>query len=189
MDFQTVARIHLFRINREKNANFTTKVWYPRSHSGCFPIVSKHVPNRPRLSGSLIQRKPDRTTFECWFASPWECGGLPYGHTVRVSWYQKMTSKEAFLSSVWLSAHRMLVKVCSFEKGKPLKESVFSSLYLSRTGLESGKCVSLHFLCLVNTSPGHTGSTHEERAAEVCLGVLGYILWLLRRCDIPLEMG
>ena len=104
---------------------------YPHS---CIPIVSKHVPNRPKLSGSLIQRKPYRTTFECWFAFPWECGGLPYGHTIRVSWYQKMTSKEAFLNSVWISAHRMLVKVCSFEKGKPLKERVFSSLYLSRTG-------------------------------------------------------
>ena len=69
--------------------------------------------------------------FGCWFAFPCECEALPYGNNVRGNCYWKTTSKKAFSSSVWLSSHRMLTKLCSFEEGKATTGSVFSGLSLS----------------------------------------------------------
>ena len=39
-----------------------------------------------------------------WFCFPCDCVALPYTHPVRGNWYWKMTSKQAFSSSMWLSA-------------------------------------------------------------------------------------
>ena len=36
--FSRVTKLHGFRANRGKNANFATKLWYPGSHSGCVPV-------------------------------------------------------------------------------------------------------------------------------------------------------
>ena len=58
MDFQEEARLPHFRAHREKSRNFAM-VQYPGSHSRCVPAGSKNFPDRPRLTGSLLQRKRD----------------------------------------------------------------------------------------------------------------------------------
>ena len=60
MDFQVVARLHHIRAPQEKNENFATKVRYPVLQSGCIPTGS-NFPERPMLTGYLLQRKRDRT--------------------------------------------------------------------------------------------------------------------------------
>ena len=59
IDFQTDATAHSFRPNLEKKANFATKVLYLGSNTGCVSTVSKTFIERPRLPGSLIERKRD----------------------------------------------------------------------------------------------------------------------------------
>ena len=59
MDFQEEARLPHFRAHREKNGNFATKFRYPGSYSGCVPAGSNNFPDRPRLTGLLLQRKHD----------------------------------------------------------------------------------------------------------------------------------
>ena len=91
-----------------------------------------------------------------------------------------MTSSQAFSSSMWLSAHRMLGKLCSFEEGKASTESVFSDLYqdlsifldvrspdLSREPIfQSLGSVSLQILSFVNTFQDHTGMPMMKQAME-----------------------
>ena len=73
-------------------------------------------------------------TYRCLFTYPVTgAGGLPYSHTVRGNCYWKLTSKQEFSSSVWLSPHMTLRKLCSLKKGKVSTESVLSGLYLSTT--------------------------------------------------------
>ena len=59
MDFQAVAMVQNFRANLEKKVNFATKVLYPTFNTGCVPAVPKKLTERPRLSGSLVERKRD----------------------------------------------------------------------------------------------------------------------------------
>ena len=59
IDFQTDATAHSFSPNLEKKANFATTVLYPGSNTSCVSAVSKKFTDRPRLSGSLIERKHD----------------------------------------------------------------------------------------------------------------------------------
>ena len=84
------------------------KVQDPASHSVCVRAVSKHFPDRPRITGSFLQRKLDGTDILMLFACPCECGGFPYCNIVRGNFYLKMTSKQGFTSSLLLSAYRML---------------------------------------------------------------------------------
>ena len=44
------------------------------------------------------------------------CWGLPYAHTIRGNCYWKMTSKQAFSSSMWHSAHISQRKIHSLEE-------------------------------------------------------------------------
>ena len=60
MDFQVVARLHHIKAPREKNENFATKVRYPVLQSGCIQTGS-NFPERPTLTGYLLQRKHDGT--------------------------------------------------------------------------------------------------------------------------------
>ena len=76
-----------FRANLEKKVNFTTKVLYPGSNTGCVPAVPEKLTERPRLSGSLVERKHDGRTFGCWFAFPCECAGPPYVNIVRGNYF------------------------------------------------------------------------------------------------------
>ena len=48
-----------FRANLEKKVNFTTKVLYPGSNTGCVSTVSKKFIERPRRYGSLVERTRD----------------------------------------------------------------------------------------------------------------------------------
>ena len=59
IDFQAVAMAQHFRANLEKKVNFATKVLYPGSNTGCVRSTPKKLTERPRLSGSLIERKGD----------------------------------------------------------------------------------------------------------------------------------
>ena len=59
MDFQAVAMAQSFRANLDKKVNFATKVLYPTFNTGCVPAVPKKLTERPRLSGSLVERKRD----------------------------------------------------------------------------------------------------------------------------------
>ena len=59
MDFQAVATAQSFRANLEKKVKFATKVLYPNFNTGCVPAVPKRLTERPRLSGSLVERKCD----------------------------------------------------------------------------------------------------------------------------------
>ena len=61
MDFQAVARSNHFRAQREKNGNFANKVYYVGSNSRCVSAESQNFPDRPRLTGSLLQRNCDGT--------------------------------------------------------------------------------------------------------------------------------
>ena len=124
--------------------------------------------------------------FGCWFPFPCECGGPPYINIFRGNYFWKMTSKQGFTSSVWLSTHRMLGKLCYFKVEKASTESMFSGLYLAGTVLlqrcesyrftqrtllpETGQCVSLPLQGLVNTFLGHSWTTHE---GEGCGSVSG----------------
>ena len=108
MDFRATARWHLFRANREKMLSL------PRRSS--IQVHTQYVSlEYPRISqtdlGSLdpsYRENSMEQTFWCLFAYPCECGGFPYCNTVRGNFYLKITSKQEFLSSVLLSAHRML---------------------------------------------------------------------------------
>lgn len=117
---------------------------------------------------------------------------------------ETMTSRQAFSSSMWHSAHRMLGKLCSFEEGKASIESVFSGLYLSwsvyilrcdisrlvqRTHLpESGQCFPANFEPCKHI-PRSLRNAHDETGygrvsmCAVCHSVL------TKWTDIPLEMG
>ena len=91
----------------KKNANFNTKIQYPCWHWWCVPTVSKKFPDRPIFTESLLQRKCDRA--DIWmlvFLSLW-VWGLPCGQTLSWNCDWKMISKQALLSCVWLSAHKM----------------------------------------------------------------------------------
>ena len=133
MDLQALASLHGFRAQGEKNANFANKLQYARSHSGCLPTGSKHFPERPWLPGSLLQRKRERT--DVWMPVlllyVWV---PPYDHTLRGHCDWKMNSKQAFSSSVWLSAHRMLGTLRSFKDRKASTKSVFAGLYPAGPG-------------------------------------------------------
>ena len=121
--------------NQEKNVIFAPKIQYPCSDSGCLRAVSTKFPDGTSLSGLLLLRKCDGT--DVWMLiclSLWVGGGgHPHGHTMRGKCYWKMTSVQAYSSRVCLSAHKMLGKLCSFEKINAPTGSVFSALYLSGT--------------------------------------------------------
>ena len=70
MDFQVAARLHRFGANREKTVNLATKVLYVGSHSGCVPAVSKSFADRPRISGSFLQRECKELEFFCLCVFP-----------------------------------------------------------------------------------------------------------------------
>ena len=113
-------RLPHFRAHQEKNGNFATKIRYPGSYSGCVPAGSNNFPDRPRLTGLLLQRKCDRK--DIWILvciSLCVCGGsLPLGLGLKGNCDWKMTSKQMLSSSVRLSVHRMLGKRSSFMEGK-----------------------------------------------------------------------
>ena len=100
-----------------------SKMWILPPGSG-IQVHSQDVsPQYPRISqadlGSLdlpYRENVMEEMFGCWFAFPCEIGGLPCSHTVRWNCYWKTTSEQAFSSSVWLSAHRMLGKLGSFKE-------------------------------------------------------------------------
>ena len=83
MDFQADAMAQSFRANLDKKVNFATKVLNPGSNTGCVPSIPKKWTERPRFSGSLVERKRDGRRFGCWFAFPCECAGPPYINIVR----------------------------------------------------------------------------------------------------------
>ena len=135
MDFQAIARQQHFRANQEKCVNLAIKVRYPLSDSGGVSAVATHISQRPRLTGHSYGENVMEQMFGSWIALLCEYGGHPYCHSIMGNCYWKITCKQAFPSSVWLSAHRLLGKYCSFEKGKASTGSVFSGLYLWRTVL------------------------------------------------------
>ena len=116
MDFQAVARPHCFKVNREKILMLPTK--------SSIQVHTQYVSLKyPRIFqtdlGSLdpsYRENLMEQTFWCLFACPCECGGFPYCNTVRGNCYWKMTCKQGFSSSVLLAAHRMLGKLCFFDK-------------------------------------------------------------------------
>ena len=129
MGFQAVAKPCHFRANLEKNVNFSINLWCPGSHSGWDPAVSWNFPDWPRLTGSLLQRECDET--HVWMLvclSLWVQGASIRSHC-QGKFLLKNNSKQVFWTSEWLSAHRMLGKLCSFEEGKASTESEFSGLY------------------------------------------------------------
>lgn len=76
--FQGVARPTCFRghCSEEKVAIFTTKVQCPASHARCVPTGSRNFPDRPRITGSLLQRKHDGT--DVWMLVCFPCGMGPF---------------------------------------------------------------------------------------------------------------
>ena len=127
--FQWVSSSHEVA-NWEKNPNFATKVQYPTSDSGCVPSVHKIFPETPRLTGSLLERKRDGPDVSMLVSlSLWVWGPSLWSHS-QGNCYWKMTSVQAFWSSVWLSTHRILGKVCCCKKSKASRNSVYhASIY------------------------------------------------------------
>lgn len=124
--------LHHFRTNRDKNANFATKFMYPSSHSWRVPAVSTNFPDRPSVSGSLLQRECDGTDIFmllCLSLWVWE-PSLP-SHLQRKLLLKNDLQVRVF-SCVWLSAHRMLGSLCSLEEWKALTECVFRPLSISK---------------------------------------------------------
>lgn len=83
MDFQAVAMVQKFRANLEKKVNFTTKVLYPGSNTSCVPAVPKKLTERPRLSGSLVEKMMMEGHLDVGLPFPVECAGPPYVNIVR----------------------------------------------------------------------------------------------------------
>ena len=138
--------------------------------------------------------------FICHFEFSCECGNPPDGHGVMGPCHWKMASKQALSSSVWLSAHRRLVKLSSFKKERHperlwFQASILQELFdlkdvklpglLQRPKFQSQVHVTsctfrdlqTHFLVI-------TVLPKRKQAAGVCLRVLGAIVWSLHRCDI-----
>ena len=118
IDFQAVAKPQLSRVNQETMLILSSRcniqvhtqyvsLQYPRIFKTDLGSLD------PSYRENLMEQ-----TFGCLFAFPSECGCLPYGDIVRGNCYWKMTYEQAFSSSVLLSAHRMLGKLCSFDERK-----------------------------------------------------------------------
>ena len=96
MDFQAVARPPWYRAHQEKNRNFVTKVQYPGWHSVCVPTASKNFPDKPSLTGFLLQRNVMEHMFGFWFAFPFECEDLLYGPRLRWNCEWKKYASKCF---------------------------------------------------------------------------------------------
>lgn len=109
-----------FSANWEKKVNF---VLYSGSHSGCDPTGSKLF--QIDLGSLDLSNRENvmEQVFGCLLVL-W-LWALPYCHSLRGNCHWKMNSKQMFSSSVWLSAHSTLGKLCSFNEGKASTESVF----------------------------------------------------------------
>ena len=127
--------------------------------------------------------------FGYWFAFPCECAGPPYVNIVRGNCFWKMTTKQAFSNSVWLSAQRMLGKLLLQGRRDINRECVFWPLS-SRNHVTS-KMWELQFYpedltsrdrvvcflpvpCHVNTFLGHAGTSHEGADCGSVSGSAGF---------------
>ena len=87
---------------------FATKVWYPNSHSVYISTEARICKKDLGTPDLCYRENMMDQMFGRWFCFPCECGGLPYTHTIRVDWYWKMSSKQAFqaVSDTQHSKHR-----------------------------------------------------------------------------------
>ena len=189
MDFQIVARPHHVGASWEKNVIFAIKVWYPGSHSGCVPTLSKNFPDRSRITGSLLQRKHGGTDWNVCLLFPESVGAFPKvtqsGDIVTEKWpsskhFQAMCYSqdtecwENYVPSVnerhqkrmWFQAS---IRNC--QDSQMLELQVCTEDLISR----SVQYVSLHFHSLLNTFLAQTGTVHEETGRGVCLRMLSPI--------------
>ena len=126
MDFQAVARLNSFRAQREKNGNFANKVYYAGSNSQCISAGSQNFPDRPRLTGSLLQRNCDGTDIwmlVCFFL--WEWGASlwcqPHGNLRLKNDVQASTFKQCetlrtqnFGKAIFFRGRKVINKECVF---------------------------------------------------------------------------
>lgn len=202
MDFQAVAQTHHFRTHREKNGNFTTKVWYPGLHSGCVPTGSKYYPVRSRPTGSLSP------TEKMWCNRCLDVG-LPFpvsvgtfhivsgsGEIGREKWtpskpfkqYVSFSTQYAW-KAVFLHWRKCINRV--YFRHLSCRDCLASKMWelhncpkdLSSTVRQ---CASLHFLSLVDTFVGHTMTAHEEidcgSVSEIAGFHCGHLVEMIFHC-------
>lgn len=188
MDFHAVERPYHFRESQDKTAkfdqgqvsNFTFKV---------FLTLSDNFANILRHTRSLLYRKLDRINV-CMLVLPsfWVWGpSQQSNHEGKL--LLKNNLQVGIPSSVWLSTHSMLGKVCSFKEGRHQQWVCFQvSIYqeLSRcynvrppclpsgSNFKSQRAVCFsHFLSLINTFLWCTRTAHEETGCRSVSGSAG----------------
>ena len=131
MHFQSLARPHCLRGHGEKTILQQGLLF---RFSQCVPWVQNPGILQTHLRSPDVSYRENirEQMFGCGFAFPavWHPSEwLPPEGKLRL----KHDLHASALSSVWLSAHRMLGKLCSCEEEMVSTESVFSGLYLAET--------------------------------------------------------